>query len=185
MSEREEWYVRSSDGQVYGPTDRASLVEWAGEGRIEPTGSVSRDRRTWTLAPLMPELEMDWVVETEPGKYFGPFNRKVVIRLAEAGSIPAGAVVFRRHKLAIDRDPEPVRIEVPVEKVVEKVVEKRVEVPVEKIVEKVVEKVVEKPMAIPPAVEEKNPVVPNAPFRPGLKLPDDFEPVRKERIIRI
>ena len=76
-------------------------------------------------------------------------------------------------------------VEKPVEKIVEKIVEKVVEKPVEKIVEKVVEKVVEKPMAIPPAVEEKKPVVPNAPFRPGLKLPDDFEPVRKERIIRI
>ena len=76
-------------------------------------------------------------------------------------------------------------VEKVVEKPVEKIVEKIVEKPVEKIVEKVVEKVVEKPMAIPPAVEEKKPVVPNAPFRPGLKLPDDFEPVRKERIIRI
>ena len=157
MSEKEEWYVRSSDGQVYGPTDRATLVVWAGEGRIEPTGSVSCDRRTWTLAPRMPELEMNWVVETEPGRYYGPFNRKVVSRLSEAGSIPSGSVIYSRQDPAHDKAPAPVervvekivekRVEVPVEKIVEKVVEKRVEVPVE--VEKVVEKIIEKRVEVP------------------------------------
>ena len=147
---KEAWYVRSSDGQVYGPTDRSSLVVWAEEGRIEPSGFVSRDRKEWIPAQLMPELEMKWVVEAEPGKFFGPFNRKMIIRLASSGSLPAGAGVYRRHELAVDKDPPPVtvekRVEVPVEKIVEKVVEKRVEVPVEKIVEKIVEKRVEVPV---------------------------------------
>ena len=140
---KEAWYVRSSDGQVYGPTDRSSLVVWAEEGRIEPSGFVSRDRKEWIPAQLMPELEMKWVVEAEPGKFFGPFNRKMIIRLASSGSLPAGAGVYRRHELAVDKDPPPVtvekRVEVPVEKIVEKIVEKRVEVPVEKIVERIIE----------------------------------------------
>ena len=152
MSKEKSWYVRSSDGNVYGPTDRDTLVVWAGEGRIEPSGFVSQDRKSWIPAQLMPELEMKWVVEAEPGKFFGPFNRNMVSRLARSGSIPAGASIYRRHELGIDEDPEPVRVEVPVEKIVEKIVEKevRVEVPVEKIVEKEVrvevpvEKIVEK-----------------------------------------
>ena len=53
----ETWYVKSADGSVYGPTDRASLVQWAREGRIDPSGSVSCDRVSWLQAPLMPELE--------------------------------------------------------------------------------------------------------------------------------
>lgn len=148
MNGREEWYVRSPDGQVYGPTDRASLVEWAGEGRIEPAGAVSRDRRTWILAPRMPELEMDWVVETEPGNYFGPFNRKVVARLTESGAIPEGSAIYCRQNPARTKKRAPARksSQAPVEKVVEKIVEKRVEVPVEKVVEKVVEKRVEVPV---------------------------------------
>ena len=151
MNERESWYVKGSDGQVYGPADMASLVVWASEGRIEPNGFVSRDRRSWILAPRLPELEMHWVVETEPGKYYGPFNRQVVNRLAANGSIPQGAFVYRRHLLPVDRDPDPVRVEVPVEveKVVERVVEKRVEVPVEKIVERVVEKEVRVEVPVP------------------------------------
>ncbi len=167
MKEKQDWYVRSPDGHVYGPTDAATLVTWAEEGRVEPSGFVSRDRRKWIPAQLMPELEMTWVVEAEPGKFFGPFNRKMVVGLFEGGLIPQGASIYRRHDLAPDEDPPPVekivekRVEVPVEKIVEKrvevpvekIVEKRVEVPVEKIVEKrvevPVEKIVEKRVEVP------------------------------------
>ena len=151
MAKDSKWYVRSADGSVYGPTDVASLAEWAREGRIDPSGFVSQDRLHWTPAQLMEELEMQWVVEAEPGKFFGPFNRAVVVRLAEEGKMPQGANVYRKHLYAPDEDEPPkivekivekeVRVEVPVEKIVEKIVEKevRVEVPVERIVEKIVE----------------------------------------------
>ena len=163
---KKEWFVRSSEGKVYGPTDRETLIEWAGEGRIEPTGFISSDRKTWIPAQLMSELEMKWVVEAEPGKFYGPFNRKMVTRLASRNEIPNGAVFYRKHELAIDQDPPPVtvevekivekevRVEVPVEKIVEKIVEKevRVEVPVEKIVE--VEKIIEKEVRVEVPVEK-------------------------------
>ena len=58
MNERESWYVKGSDGQVYGPADMASLVVWALEGLMVPNGFVSRDRRSWILAPLFWELEL-------------------------------------------------------------------------------------------------------------------------------
>ena len=137
-----EWFVRSSEGKVYGPTDRKTLIEWAKEGRIEPSGFVSSDRKTWIPAQLMGELEMKWVVEAEPGKFYGPFNRNVVSRLASGNGAPPGAVFYRKHEFAIDQDPPPVTVEKKVEVEVEKIVEKevRVEVPVEKIVEKIVEK---------------------------------------------
>ena len=117
---------------------------------------MSQDRKSWVPAQLMPELEMKWLVEVEPGKVFGPFNRAVVIRLSREGELPPEAKIYRLHEFAITEDPPPVekivekivekRVEVPVEKIVEKIVEKRVEVPVEKIVEKIVEKRVEVPV---------------------------------------
>ena len=147
MSDKEIWYVRSAEGAVYGPSDRETLAQWAREGRIDPSGFVSQDRLEWIPAQLMAELEMTWIVEAEPGKFFGPFNREVVIRLAADGQLPPGATVYRKHEYAPDEDPPPVIeekiVEVPVEveKIVEKIVEKevRVEVPVEKIVEKIIE----------------------------------------------
>ncbi len=149
MVDERKWYVRTEDGKVYGPADVKSLSLWAQDGRIEPAAFVSQDRKSWVPAQLMPELEMKWLVEVEPGKVFGPFNRAVVIRLSREGELPPEAKIYRLHEFAITEDPPPVekivekivekRVEVPVEKIVEKIVEKRVEVPVEKIVEKIVE----------------------------------------------
>ena len=141
MNESKEWFVRAESGEVYGPATLESLVSWAREGRIGPTGFASRDRISWTPLQLLPELEMKWLVETEPGKVFGPFNREVVVRLFKDGTVPEGAKAYRLHELPVDQDLPPQIVEKIVEKVVEK--EVRVEVPVEKIVERVVEKVVE------------------------------------------
>ena len=147
MNDRKEWYVRMSDGNVYGPADVAALVSWAEDGQVDPSSSLSKDRIKWTPAQLMPELEMKWLVEIEPGKPLGPYNRKFLIASCADGSLPATAKVYRLHEFPVDQDPPPV--------VVEKIVEKRVEVPVEKIVEKIVE--VEKPprttVVVPEVVE--------------------------------
>jgi hypothetical protein len=169
MADSQEWFVRTEDGKVYGPADVASLVEWAKDGRIEPSCFVSSDRINWLPAQLMPELEMKWLVETEPGKFFGPFHRQVVSRLFRDKQVPDGAKAYRLHEFSIDEDPPPVEKIVEVEKVVEKIVEKevRVEVPVEKIVEKIVE--VEPPartqLIVPEIVEPSAKAPP--PCRPG------------------
>ena len=141
------------DGKVYGPAGVKALVEWATDGRVEPTSFVSQDRKSWRPAQTMPELEMKWLVETEPGKVFGPFNRAVVIGLFKDDGVAKTAKAYRLHEFAVDEDPPPV------EKIVEKEVikEVRVEVPVEKIVEKIVEKEVVKEVRVevpPPARTE-------------------------------
>lgn len=140
MSSKEDWYFRNIDGSVYGPTDLASLSVWAREGRVTPAGYVSRDGRDWMPAPSLVELEMKWLVETEPRKWFGPFHIDVVNGLRAKGSLPPGARVYRLW----DGDAAE-----PAPKVVEKIVEKVVEKPVEKIVEKEVVKVVEKRVEVP------------------------------------
>ena len=193
MANERSWYVRTEDGKVYGPADIGALVEWAKDGRIEPTSFVSQDRKSWTPVQLMPELEMKWLVEVEPGKVFGPFNRAVVIDLFRKGSVGKSAKAYRLHEFDVAEDPPPVekivekivekevvkevRVEVPVEKIVEKEVikEVRVEVPVEKIVEKEVikevrvevpvEKIVEKIVEVPP------------PARTELVVAEVLEPV--------
>ena len=144
MADESKWYVRMEDGKVYGPAGTKSLVEWAKDGRVEPTSFVSQDRKSWRPAQTMPELEMKWLVETEPGKVFGPFNRAVVIGLFKDEGVAKTAKAYRLHEFAVDEDPPPV------EKIVEKEVikEVRVEVPVEKIVEKEVIKEVR--VEVPP-----------------------------------
>ena len=137
MSNSGEWFVRTEDGKVYGPADVSMLVDWAKEGRVEPSCLLSCDRIRWVPAQLVPELEMEWLVETEPGRVYGPFNRALVVSMFAANAVPSSSKAYRLHKFPVDEDPPPV--------------EKIVEVPVEKIVEKVVEKVVEKAVEVEPS----------------------------------
>ena len=157
MADLKEWFVKSENGSIYGPATMATLIEWAGDGRVEPKGFVSRDREVWMQACLLAELEMKWLVEVAPGEVYGPYNRNYVIRMVADKTLPQRAKFYRLHELPIDRDPQPETVEVPVEKVVEKIVEKQVKVPVEKIVEKrvevpvekIVEKIVERRVEVP------------------------------------
>ncbi len=161
MSDSREWFVRTEEGNVYGPADVSALIEWAKDGRIEPSCFVSTDRISWKPAQLMSELEMKWLVETEPGKFFGPFHRQVVSSLFKGGQLAATAKAYRLHEFAIDEDPPPVEKIVEVEKVVEKIVEKVVEV--EKIVE--VEPPPRTELVVPEVVEPAGKVPP--PRAPG------------------
>ena len=151
MENAREWYVKTADGNVYGPADVASLVKWAEDGRIDYSVSISKDRVSWSPAHLMLELAMEWLVEVEPGRVVGPYNRRYLIASHREGAFPPETRIYRRHEFAVDVDPTPSVIE----KVVEKIVERKVEVPVEKIVvkevpvEKIVEKIVEKRVEVP------------------------------------
>ena len=182
MNGMKEWYVRMSNGNVYGPADVASLVSWAEDGRIDPSSSLSKDRIKWTPAQLMDELGMKWLVELEPGKPIGPYNRKFLISSHAEGSLPDRAKLYRLHEFPIDQDPPPTVVEkevikeVPVEKIVEKVVEveKRVEVPVEKIVEKEVIKEVPVEKIVEKIVEVEKPP------RTTVVVPEIVEPVGNE-----
>jgi len=179
MENAREWYVKTADGNVYGPADVASLVKWAEDGRIDYSVSISKDRVSWSPAHLMHELAMDWLIEVEPGRVAGPYNRRYLIASHREGAFPPETRIYRRHEFAVDVDPSPrvmekevekivekkvevpvekiveKRVEVPVDRIVEKIIEKKVEVPVEKIVlkevpvEKVVEKIVEKRVEVP------------------------------------
>ena len=183
MTDNRNWFVKSVGGKVYGPAKISKLVEWAKDGRIEPTGFVSVDRVEWLEACTVEALERNWVVEVSRGDVFCPFHRELVISLFKDGTVPATAHAYRLHEFPIDQDPPPVekivekevRVEVPVEKVVEK--EVRVEVPVE--VEKIVEKVVEKEVRVEVPVEkivEKVVEVPVEKVIEVLPPPDDSEP---------
>ena len=89
MAEKDStgYYIRGEDGKAFGPVELATLVEWAGDSRVGPTSSVSKDQKDWVAAPLVPELGMTWLVEAEQGVFYGPFNRRVVDGLLEAGTI--------------------------------------------------------------------------------------------------
>ena len=90
------WYVKTSDGQLYGPVDEASLLAWAREGRIEPTSMLSPDREQWIPISCKRELEMDWIVEQGQSGCFGPFHRDVIRALITNGQIQPTDRIYKR-----------------------------------------------------------------------------------------
>lgn len=91
MQKGDKWYVKNVSGKVFGPIDLETLKKWVRDGRVEPLAGVSGDLQNWTIAPSVPELEMNWIVENNPGQFYGPTHRDVVDDLKKSGALTPAA----------------------------------------------------------------------------------------------
>ena len=67
------WFLRKhEDGNIFGPLPFAQLARWASSAQVAPHDVVSTDQLTWMKAPMVPELEMDWLVEVTSERIYGP-----------------------------------------------------------------------------------------------------------------
>ena len=99
------WYVKGADGKVFGPADDAKIVDWVKDGRVDPFAGISNDLKQWKLASLEPMLEMDWIVENEPGRFYGPTHRAVVDDLLKSGSLSPSCRIYRDyHDGALEKE---------------------------------------------------------------------------------
>lgn len=89
------WYVKNADGKVFGPIDGKTLLSWAKDGRVDPFAGISRDLKSWKLASLEQSLEMDWIVENEPGQFYGPTHRAVIEDLKKSNSLSENCRIYR------------------------------------------------------------------------------------------
>jgi len=89
------WYLRTAEGKVFGPIEFETLKGWARDGRVEPFAGISTDLKNWILASLKPELELEWVIENEPGRFYGPTHRSVVDDLVRQGALGEGRRLYR------------------------------------------------------------------------------------------
>lgn len=81
------WYLKTADGQTYGPLDEATLCRLADEARVGPTDQVSQDGQNWQPATSLPELDMRWVVTLADGTQFGPLSLRALRTLVELGEV--------------------------------------------------------------------------------------------------
>lgn len=89
------WYVKNPDGKVFGPADDTKILSWVKDGRVEPFAGVSNDLKNWHLASCEPLFEMDWIVESEPGRFYGPTHRSVIDDLVKSGAVSSACRVYR------------------------------------------------------------------------------------------
>ncbi len=92
-----QWHVQDENGGVFGPVDFKTLKEWVEDGRVSPLSQLSNDeKKSWNPAVSVADLEMNCVAEIEPGSFYGPIHQKAMVGLVNDGSIPSGAILYRR-----------------------------------------------------------------------------------------
>lgn len=84
----QQWYLRKfEDGSVFGPVGFEQLEHWAGSAQVAPHDVISTDQVTWTKAPMLPQLAMDWLVEVTSERYYGPTTLGSVQEFVRLGDI--------------------------------------------------------------------------------------------------
>lgn len=84
----DHWFLKKhDDGEVFGPVRFDQIVAWARSAQINPQDMVSGDAQVWTKAPMVPELEMDWLVEVGESLLYGPTTTEAVMEFARLGEI--------------------------------------------------------------------------------------------------
>jgi hypothetical protein len=87
-STAQSWYLRKhEDGTVFGPLPFDQLARWAADAQIAPHDTISSDQQTWTKAPMLPELGMDWLVEITREHYYGPTTLGAIQEFIRLGEI--------------------------------------------------------------------------------------------------
>jgi hypothetical protein len=88
------WYLRkSNDGSEFGPIPFSQLRQWAADAQVAPMDRVSSDSRTWMKAPMVPELEMDYLIEVAEDQFYGPTTVGAIREFLAAGEISMDATL--------------------------------------------------------------------------------------------
>jgi hypothetical protein len=112
-----DWFLRKhEDGTVFGPLSFELLSRWASAAQIAPHDGISNDQQTWTKAPMVPQLGMDWLVEVTSEHYYGPTTLGAIQEFMRLGEINAETFVINscdgtRRQIAempaLSQPPEP------------------------------------------------------------------------------
>ncbi|MEI6808618.1 MAG: hypothetical protein WCN95_07830, partial [bacterium] len=90
------WYLKTSEGSVYGPVELSELRDWAGQGRVAPGDQLSQDEKQWVQAETIPELGLEWMVEVLDSSAYGPVHISAIRDLVADGAVAIGAKVTNR-----------------------------------------------------------------------------------------
>jgi len=83
-----KWFLmKHDDGTLFGPMGFDNLRQWAVDAFISPLDKVSTDCQTWMKAPMIPDLQMDYLLEISPDAYYGPTTVGAVREFLASGEI--------------------------------------------------------------------------------------------------
>ena len=84
----ENWFLKKHDsGEVFGPVPFEKIREWADSAQVNPLDMLSADQVIWTKAPMIPDLEMDWLVVVGENLLYGPTTAEALLEFERLGEI--------------------------------------------------------------------------------------------------
>lgn len=89
--------MKQADQAVLGPVQLSQLRKWAGDACVSPLDKVSCDKINWMKAPMLPELGMDYLLEVEPGLYYGPTTIGAIREFLTNGEISLENPIINCH----------------------------------------------------------------------------------------
>ncbi|TLD69009.1 hypothetical protein FEM03_20330 [Phragmitibacter flavus] len=94
--DKDEWYLlKVSDNEIFGPAPIGQFRIWASEAKISPLDRISNDeRKTWLRAPMVGELQMDWLIEMPDGFLYGPTSIGTLQEFLATGEIDENVTVI-------------------------------------------------------------------------------------------
>ncbi|MDZ4289176.1 MAG: hypothetical protein U0984_14515, partial [Prosthecobacter sp.] len=83
------WYlIKAADKQEYGPISHETLLGWAADAKISPMDKLSDDdRQTWRRAPMIQDLQMDWLIQMPDQFLYGPTNISTIQEFMATGEV--------------------------------------------------------------------------------------------------
>jgi hypothetical protein len=91
----DKWFLRKHEDQsIFGPVPFPKIHEWARSAQISPQDALSEDGIHWVKAPMVPELEMDWLVQVQEDVYYGPTTVGSVLEFYTLGEVNQHTVVI-------------------------------------------------------------------------------------------
>jgi hypothetical protein len=70
------------------------IARWAATAQIAPHDTLSSDQQTWTKAPMLPQLGMDWLIELTTEHYYGPTTLGALEEFIRLGEIDGETFVI-------------------------------------------------------------------------------------------
>jgi hypothetical protein len=95
MSDTTWHLIKAADKQEYGPITTETLLGWASEAKISPMDKLSNDGRvTWQRAPMILDLQMDWLIQMPDQYLYGPTNVATIQEFLATGQVDGNVVLI-------------------------------------------------------------------------------------------
>ncbi len=91
----DNWFLKKHEnGEVFGPVPLQKIREWAHSAQVNSQDMLSNDNVIWTQAPMIAQMEMDWLVEVNDHLLYGPTTAETLLEFHQLGEISSETIVL-------------------------------------------------------------------------------------------